>query len=112
MVDAACAHGADRIAIGCPFCRVMMTDGLTAEQSDGNAREEVEVVDVANMLLAAVNRANFSDSTATSRSLDQISSGSRSTQPGCGKCCLNSRWAIATTSPAPSKMMARDDVVP
>lgn len=34
----------------------MMTDGLTAEQSDGNAREEVEVVDVANMLLAAVRR--------------------------------------------------------
>ncbi|YAL83566.1 heterodisulfide reductase-related iron-sulfur binding cluster [Dermacoccaceae bacterium W4C1] len=52
----AVATGADRIAIGCPFCRVMMTDGLTAEQSDGRAREEVEVVDVANMLLAAVKR--------------------------------------------------------
>ncbi|MFC6705063.1 (Fe-S)-binding protein [Flexivirga alba] len=52
----AVATGADRIAIGCPFCRVMMTDGLTAEQSEGKAREEVEVVDVANMLLAAVNR--------------------------------------------------------
>ena len=33
-----------------------MTDGLTAEQSNGDAREEVEVVDVANMLLAAVRR--------------------------------------------------------
>ncbi|HWC22064.1 MAG TPA: (Fe-S)-binding protein, partial [Flexivirga sp.] len=52
----AVATGADRIAIGCPFCRVMMTDGLTAEQSEGKAREEVEVVDVANMLLAAVHR--------------------------------------------------------
>ena len=52
----AVATGADRIAIGCPFCRVMMTDGLTAEQSNGDAREEVEVVDVANMLLAAVRR--------------------------------------------------------
>ena len=52
----AVATGADRIAIGCPFCRVMMTDGLTAEQSEGNAREDVEVVDVANMLLAAVRR--------------------------------------------------------
>ncbi|MDF8262827.1 (Fe-S)-binding protein [Luteipulveratus flavus] len=48
--------GADRIAIGCPFCRVMMTDGLTAKQSEGEAREQVEVVDVANMLLAAVRR--------------------------------------------------------
>ena len=52
----AVATGADRIAIGCPFCRVMLTDGLTAEQSEGRAREDVEVVDVANMLLAAVRR--------------------------------------------------------
>ena len=52
----AVATGADRIAVGCPFCRVMLTDGLTAEQSEGHAREEVEVVDVANMLLAAVRR--------------------------------------------------------
>ena len=56
----AVATGADRIAIGCPFCRVMMTDGLTAEQSNGDAREEVEVVDVANMLLAAVRRGDGS----------------------------------------------------
>ena len=52
----AVATGADRIAVGCPFCRVMLTDGLTAEQSDGQAHEDVEVVDVANMLLAAVRR--------------------------------------------------------
>ncbi|WP_235738541.1 heterodisulfide reductase-related iron-sulfur binding cluster [Nocardioides alcanivorans] len=46
--------GADQIAVGCPFCRVMLADGLTAEQADGNAREEVEVLDVAQMLLASV----------------------------------------------------------
>src|SRR5690606_426851 len=46
--------GADQIAVGCPFCRVMLADGLTAEQSAGNAREEVEVLDVAQMLLASV----------------------------------------------------------
>ena len=46
--------GADRIAIGCPFCRVMLTDGLAAAQADGTARDEVAVVDVAQMLLAAV----------------------------------------------------------
>jgi Fe-S oxidoreductase len=47
--------GAERIAIGCPFCRVMLSDGLTAAQADGRG-EEVEVVDVAQMLLAAVKR--------------------------------------------------------
>ena len=46
--------GADQIAVGCPFCRVMLSDGLTAEQAKGNAREEVEILDVAQMLLASV----------------------------------------------------------
>ncbi|MGI8523341.1 MAG: (Fe-S)-binding protein, partial [Nocardioides sp.] len=46
--------GADQIAVGCPFCRVMLSDGLTAKQSAGEAREEVEVLDVAQLLLASV----------------------------------------------------------
>ncbi|WP_321164117.1 (Fe-S)-binding protein [Nocardioides sp. Root190] len=45
---------ADQIAVGCPFCRVMLSDGLTKMQADGDAREEVEVLDVAQMLLASV----------------------------------------------------------
>ncbi len=46
--------GADQIAVGCPFCRVMLSDGLTNAQSKGEAREEVEVLDVAQMLLASI----------------------------------------------------------
>ncbi|CAN5570896.1 hypothetical protein BH11ACT8_BH11ACT8_23570 [soil metagenome] len=46
--------GADQIAVGCPFCRVMLSDGLTMQQSKGEAREEVEVLDIAQMLLASV----------------------------------------------------------
>ena len=46
--------GADQIAVGCPFCRVMLADGLTAEQAAGRAGEAVEVLDVAQMLLASV----------------------------------------------------------
>jgi len=53
--EEALATGAERIAIGCPFCRVMISDGLTAKQSEGQG-EQVEVVDVAQMLLAAVRR--------------------------------------------------------
>ena len=48
--------GADQIAVGCPFCRVMLSDGLTSMQADGSAREEVEVLDVAQLLLASVKR--------------------------------------------------------
>jgi Fe-S oxidoreductase len=53
--EEAIGTGAERIAIGCPFCRVMISDGLTAAQSEGKG-EDVEVVDVAQMLLAAVRR--------------------------------------------------------
>jgi hypothetical protein len=49
--------GADQIAVGCPFCRVMLSDGLTLKQSKGEARAEVEVLDVAQLLLASVKRA-------------------------------------------------------
>ncbi|HST80430.1 MAG TPA: (Fe-S)-binding protein [Kineosporiaceae bacterium] len=54
--EEALATGADTIAVGCPFCRVMLSDGLTAKQSEGGAREEVQVLDVAQLLLAAVKR--------------------------------------------------------
>jgi Fe-S oxidoreductase len=52
----AVATGADQIAVGCPFCRVMLSDGLTSQQAAGDARDEVEVLDVAQLLLAAVTR--------------------------------------------------------
>ena len=44
-----------KIATGCPFCRVMMTDGLTDRQDAGQG-EGVEVLDVAQLLLAAIDR--------------------------------------------------------
>lgn len=59
--EEAIATGADQIAVGCPFCRVMLSDGLTLKQSEGAAREEVEVLDVAQMLLAGVKRAPSTD---------------------------------------------------
>jgi hypothetical protein len=52
----AIATGADEIAVGCPFCNVMLSDGLTAEQSEGRAGENVKIIDVAQMLLASVKR--------------------------------------------------------
>jgi hypothetical protein len=33
-----------------------VSDGLTAKQAEGSAREEVEVADVAQLLLASVKR--------------------------------------------------------
>jgi Fe-S oxidoreductase len=52
----ALATGAEQIAVACPFCRVMLSDGLTTAQADGKAADSVEVIDVSQMLLAAVKR--------------------------------------------------------
>ena len=54
----AVATGASAIATACPFCRVMLSDGLTSLQAAGDASDEVEVLDVAQLLLESVQRAD------------------------------------------------------
>jgi Fe-S oxidoreductase len=52
--DAASPDGGT-IAVGCPFCRTMLSDGLTQKQGEGLGGN-VEVRDVAQMLLESVKR--------------------------------------------------------
>jgi Fe-S oxidoreductase len=40
----------DLISTACPFCMVMLSDAVTAKQADGGAREDVRVLDVAQIL--------------------------------------------------------------
>ena len=54
--DATSTGQGGAIATGCPFCRIMLTDGLTAKQASGDAPESVEVLDVAQLLLESVRR--------------------------------------------------------
>jgi len=49
-VEEALATGARTVAVGCPFCFTMLGDGVTAK----GAGEQVEVVDVATVLLRTV----------------------------------------------------------
>ena len=51
-VDEAISTGVDEVAVACPFCRVMVGDGMVARQSD------VEVLDVAQILLRSVKAAD------------------------------------------------------
>jgi Fe-S oxidoreductase len=46
---------AGTIAVGCPFCKTMLTDGLTQAQGEGSG-ENVQIQDVSQMLLASVKR--------------------------------------------------------
>ncbi|OBG64435.1 (Fe-S)-binding protein [Mycobacterium sp. E735] len=52
-VDEALATGASTIATGCPFCRVMVTDGVN-DRSEEAGRTGVEVLDVAQVLLGSL----------------------------------------------------------
>jgi Fe-S oxidoreductase len=47
--EEALATGAKTIAVGCPFCSTMLTDGTRAKGA-----EDVEVIDVASVLLRSV----------------------------------------------------------
>ena len=85
--------GADQIAVGCPFCRVMLSDGLTAQQAPGEAREEVEVLDVAQMLLASVKG-------------EQATKAARSGARRCagrGRCCRRGAAAGGTATDVATK---------
>ncbi|HET7074326.1 MAG TPA: heterodisulfide reductase-related iron-sulfur binding cluster, partial [Mycobacterium sp.] len=53
-VDEALATNATTIATGCPFCRVMVTDGVNDRQEEAG-RSGVEVLDVAQVLLGSLD---------------------------------------------------------
>ncbi|MGU3432684.1 heterodisulfide reductase-related iron-sulfur binding cluster [Actinomycetes bacterium M1A6_2h] len=54
-VDEALSMSPKKIATGCPFCRVMLSDGVTARQ-EADAPDAVEVIDVSQMLLGSISR--------------------------------------------------------
>jgi Fe-S oxidoreductase len=54
-VDEALATGATTVATACPFCKVMVTDGVNDRQ-EAAGREGVDVRDVAQLLLESLDR--------------------------------------------------------
>jgi Fe-S oxidoreductase len=92
-VDEALGTAPSKIATGCPFCKVMLNDGLTARKSDGLASEDVEILDVAQLLLTAVKNkpepaavgasaaAGSATGSAEQASTGQASAGQTADQP-------------------------------
>ncbi|TDH48170.1 4Fe-4S dicluster domain-containing protein [Mycobacterium eburneum] len=54
-VDEALATSATTIATACPFCRVMITDGVD-DRAEAAGRDNVEIRDVAQLLLESLDR--------------------------------------------------------
>lgn len=53
-VDEALSLNPDIVSTACPFCLVMLTDSINGKKNDGQAKESLQVVDVAQLLLDSV----------------------------------------------------------
>lgn len=53
-VEEALSLNPDIVSTACPFCLVMLTDSVNGKKNDGQAKEHVTVVDVAQLLLDSV----------------------------------------------------------
>ncbi|PWI42516.1 (Fe-S)-binding protein [Streptomyces sp. ICBB 8177] len=57
-VDEALSLNPDIVSTACPFCLVMLTDSVNGKKNDGVAKESIQVVDVAQLLLDSVKTPN------------------------------------------------------
>ncbi|MGI5179814.1 (Fe-S)-binding protein [Dactylosporangium sp. CA-152071] len=57
-VEEALSTGAKTVAVSCPFCLTMLGDGVTGKKAAGAAPDDVEVVDVASVLLRSLSSNN------------------------------------------------------
>ena len=61
--DEALASASNTLAVGCPFCNIMLSDGI----AERNADSEMEVQDIAELLLRAVAPAREDPSDRTTQ---------------------------------------------
>ena len=54
-IEEALALSPDTISTACPYCLVMLGDAVSAKKSSGEAKETLEVVDVAQLLARSVS---------------------------------------------------------
>ena len=53
-IDEALALDPDTVSTACPYCMVMLGDAVNAKKAAGQAKESLEVIDVAQLLVRAV----------------------------------------------------------
>jgi Fe-S oxidoreductase len=53
-IEEALGTNPDTISTGCPYCLVMLGDAISAKKGSGEAKESLEVVDVAQLLVRSV----------------------------------------------------------
>jgi Fe-S oxidoreductase len=93
-VDEALATGATTVATACPFCRVMVTDGVNDRQ-EAAGREGVDVRDVAQLLLESLDRGSIT--------LPEKGTAAKRAAEHAEKAASKAEAAPAATATAPAK---------
>jgi Fe-S oxidoreductase len=63
-IDEALGTNPDTISTGCPYCLVMLGDAVAAKKASGQAKDTLEVVDVAQILARSVQPPTLTDVSA------------------------------------------------
>ena len=98
-VDEALATGATTVATACPFCRVMVTDGVNDRQ-EAAGREGVDVRDVAQLLLESLDRGSIT--------LPEKGAAAKQAAEHAQKATPKAEAAPAATATAPAKEEAAE----
>jgi Fe-S oxidoreductase len=56
-IDEALALDPDTVSTACPYCMVMLGDAVNAKKASGEARQDLEVIDVAQLLIRSIRAA-------------------------------------------------------
>jgi Fe-S oxidoreductase len=98
-VDEALATGATTVATACPFCRVMVTDGVN-DRREAAGREGVDVRDVAQLLLESLDRGSIT--------LPEKGAAAKQAAEHAQKATPKAEAAPAATATAPAKEEAAE----
>ncbi len=98
-VDEALATGATTVATACPFCRVMVTDGVNDRQ-EAAGREGVDVRDVAQLLLESLDHGSIT--------LPEKGAAAKRAAEHAEKATTKAEAAPAATATAPAKEEAAE----
>jgi len=60
-IEEALALSPDTISTACPYCLVMLGDAVSAKKASGDAKDTLEVIDVAQLLARSVARPETTD---------------------------------------------------
>jgi Fe-S oxidoreductase len=81
-IDEALGTNPDTISTGCPYCLVMLGDAVSAKKASGEAKESLEVVDVAQLLARSVRQPAAVGSVGPAAAEQQAGAGADAATPG------------------------------